>query len=79
MENNDKSSRQSISKRKVLRRTVILMAMCGVGFFIPLLARLWTITIVDHDEYQARAARQRSGIQEDSRAQRSPRAWARRI
>ena len=60
MENNDKSSRQSISKRKVLRRTVILMAMCGVGFFIPLLARLWTITIVDHDEYQARAARQRA-------------------
>ena len=60
MENNDKSSRQSISKRKVLRRTVILMAVCGVGFFIPLLARLWTITIVDHDEYQARAARQRA-------------------
>ena len=60
MENNDKSSRQSISKRKVLRRTVILMALCGVGFFIPLLARLWTITIVDHDEYQARAARQRA-------------------
>ncbi len=47
-----------ISKRMVFRRTVILMLMCGVGFFIPLAAQLWNISIRDHDFYQQKAAEQ---------------------
>ena len=58
--NERRNSRRSGSKRQVFWRTVILMAVCSAGFFIPLLARLFQITILDHDEYQARAARQRA-------------------
>lgn len=63
MENKDRGSR---SKIKVFRRTVILMLVCSAGFFLPLLHELWNITIVKHDEYQARAARQRSATVEVS-------------
>ena len=55
-----RSGRRSGSKRQVFWRTVFLMAVCSAGFFIPLLTRLFRITILDHDEYQARAARQRA-------------------
>ena len=55
-----RNGRRSGSKRQVFWRTVILMAVCSAGFFIPLLVRLFQITIIDHDEYQARAARQRA-------------------
>lgn len=48
------------SKRKVFRRTVILMLMCGVGFFIPLVVQLWNISIRDHDFYQQKAAEQQA-------------------
>ena len=41
--NERRSSRRSGSKRQVFWRTVILMAVCSAGFFIPLLARLFQI------------------------------------
>ena len=50
--------RNKQSKRIVFRRSLVLMLVFGVGLFIPLLAQLWNIAIVHHDEYQAKATRQ---------------------
>lgn len=50
--------RNKQSKRMVFRRSLVLMLVFGVGLFIPLLAQLWNIAIVHHDEYQAKATRQ---------------------
>lgn len=44
--------------RQMLRRTLFLMAVCGVAVFLALLARLWKIQIVDHDFYQQLALSQ---------------------
>ena len=46
------------SKRLVFRRSLILMLVCGVGLFIPLVIQLWNISIRDHDFYQQQAAQQ---------------------
>ena len=46
------------SKRLVFRRSLILMLVCGVGLFIPLVIQLWNISIRDHDFYQQRATQQ---------------------
>ena len=44
--------------RQMLRRTLFLMAVCGVAVFLALLARLWKIQILDHDYYQQLALSQ---------------------
>ena len=36
----------SSSKRVIFRRTVLLMGLCGVLLFVPLLHQLWDISIV---------------------------------
>lgn len=56
--NGSQPEQSRISKRMVFRRTVILMLICGVGFFIPLMVQLWNISIQDHDFYQQKAAEQ---------------------
>ena len=48
------------SKRQVFRRTVILMLLCGVGLFIPLLHQIWDIAVVNHDFYQQKAISQQT-------------------
>ena len=48
--NTGRSGRESGSKRKIFRRTVFLMLVCGVGLFIPLIGQLWNIAIVHHEE-----------------------------
>ena len=63
-----KVSKSDGSKRQIFWRTVILMALCGVVFFVMLVIRLWNITIVLHDEYQAKAAQQRSATIQPSRS-----------
>ena len=55
---NSQPDRNKQSKRMVFRRSLVLMLVFGVGLFIPLLAQLWNIAIVHHDEYQAKATRQ---------------------
>ena len=55
---NSQPDRNKQSKRMVFRRSLVLMLVFGVGLFIPLLAQLWNIAIVHHDEYQANATRQ---------------------
>lgn len=52
------SERSRQSKRLVFRRSMVLMAVFGLGLFIPLLLQLWNIAIVHHDEYQTKAIEQ---------------------
>ena len=52
------SGRSRQSKRLVFRRSMVLMAVFGLGLFIPLLIQLWNIAIVHHDEYQTKAIEQ---------------------
>ena len=53
-------TRGSHSKRSIFRRTVFLMAVCGVLMFIPLFWKLWNIAIVNHDHYQQLATKQQT-------------------
>ncbi|MCI8304064.1 MAG: PASTA domain-containing protein [Lawsonibacter sp.] len=52
------ATRGSHSKRSIFRRTLCLMAVCGLIMFIPIAWRLWDIAIVHQEEYQKMAARQ---------------------
>jgi len=52
--------RANRSKRLIFRRTVILMCVCGVLFFVPLIWKLWDVAIVHHEDYQQRAASQQT-------------------
>ena len=44
--------------RQMYRRTLFLMAMCGIAAFILLLARLYKLQIVDHERYASLALAQ---------------------
>lgn len=46
--------------RTVLLRTFFLMALCGVGVFIPLVIQLYQIQIVRHDELEQKAVQQQT-------------------
>lgn len=39
----------------ILRRTLFLMILCGIVAFIPLIATLYKLMIVDHDYYEEKA------------------------
>ena len=54
------TDRRSRSKRTIFRRTVFLMGLCGVVLFVPLLLRLWTVAVADHDYYQQLASGQQT-------------------
>lgn len=56
----DASVRSSRSKRIMFRRTVFLMLVCGVVFFVPLFWKLWDISIVHHEDYQQKATNQQT-------------------
>ena len=43
------------ANRTILRRTMILMILCGIVLFIPLIATLYQLMIVDHDKYEEMA------------------------
>lgn len=44
--------------RQMLRRTLFLMAVCGIAAFLLLLARLYKLQIIDHEYYEQLAIRQ---------------------
>ena len=44
------ATRGSHSKRSIFRRTLCLMAVCGLIMFIPIAWRLWDIAIVHQEE-----------------------------
>ena len=52
------ATRGTHSKRAIFKRTLFLMAVCGVGMFIPVCWKLWDIAIVNQEEYQKAASRQ---------------------
>lgn len=52
--------RAMVGRRRMIKRTTILMGVCGLLTFALLAIRLWDITIIQHDAYQAKAAQQRS-------------------
>ena len=43
------------ANRTVLQRTLVLMMLCGVVLFVPLVATLYKLMIVEHDKYEERA------------------------
>lgn len=43
------------ANRVILRRTLFLMVLCGIVAFIPLIATLYKLMIVEHDHYEALA------------------------
>ena len=43
------------ANRTILSRTLILMILCGVVLFIPLIAVLYNLMIVEHDKYKEMA------------------------
>ena len=48
------------ANRLILGRTVFLLAVFGVGVFIPLLWKLWNIQITQHDYYEQLAIEQQT-------------------
>ena len=43
------------ANRTILTRTMILMIVCGIVLFIPLIATLYNLMIVEHDKYEEMA------------------------
>lgn len=62
MANQERKPRRSAQKgnRSLFRRTVFLMVCLGVLLFIPLVATLWKIQVVEHDYWQERGAKQQT-------------------
>lgn len=48
------------SNRSLLRRTIVLMLALGIGLFLPLVAQLYQLQIVEHTEWEERAANQQT-------------------
>lgn len=44
--------------RQMLRRSLFLMAVCGIGAFAILLCRLYKLQIIDHEKYESMAIEQ---------------------
>ncbi len=48
------------SNRSLFRRTIFLMVVLGIGIFLPLIAQLYKLQIVEHTQWQERAANQQT-------------------
>ncbi len=62
MQELDRKPRRSDGKnnRSLFRRTIFLMAVLGVGVFLPLIAQLYKLQIVEHEDWEKRAANQQT-------------------
>jgi stage V sporulation protein D (sporulation-specific penicillin-binding protein) len=49
-----------LANRKIFRRTVFLLVVCGVLMFLPIFYQLWHWQVVRHDELQEKAVRQQT-------------------
>ena len=45
-------SGQGRSNRSLFRRTIVLMLALGIGLFIPLVAQLYKLQIVEHAQWE---------------------------
>ena len=52
------TGRDSGPGRQMLRRTLFVMAVCGIVVFLVLLARLYKLQIIDHEYYESLAIEQ---------------------
>ena len=52
------AKRENQAKRVVLKRTIFLMMVCGVGLFAILFWKLWDIAVVQHERFQQLATAQ---------------------
>lgn len=57
-DNNINNTRRYEPSRQMLRRTLFLMAVCGIVAFAVLLARLYKLQIIDHSYYEELAINQ---------------------
>ncbi|MBQ8217567.1 MAG: PASTA domain-containing protein [Oscillospiraceae bacterium] len=55
---NNVTGRDSGPGRQMLRRTLFMMAVCGIAVFLLLLARLYKLQITDHEYYEQMAISQ---------------------
>ena len=62
MQDPSRKPRRSEGKhhRSLVRRTIFLMVVLGVGMFLPLAAQLYKLQIVEHEEWERRAANQQT-------------------
>ena len=64
MQDANRKPRQNSSRaknnRSLFRRTIFLMVVLGVAVFIPLIAQLYKLQIVQHDYWKERAANQQT-------------------
>jgi stage V sporulation protein D (sporulation-specific penicillin-binding protein) len=61
MEDNQKKRPRDRSGNRILfRRTLILMGICGMLIFIPVLWKLWNLQVTQKDELQEKAATQQT-------------------
>ena len=63
MQSHDRAPRKGDhgrSNRSLFRRTIFLMVVLGVGMFLPLIAQLYKLQIVEHTYWQERAANQQT-------------------
>lgn len=63
--NNERKLREAskAANRQVFTRSIILMVLCGVLIFIPLIAQLYNIQILQHDELEEMAVKQQTSEQ----------------
>ena len=59
-EEQKKGTRDRRANRTILLRTLVLMALFGIGAFIPLFGKLYAIQITEHENYQKRAIEQQT-------------------
>ncbi len=62
MQDANRKPRRSEGKnnRSLFRRTIFLMVVLGIGIFLPLVAQLYKLQIVEHLEWEERAANQQT-------------------
>ena len=62
MQELDRKPRRSDGKnnRSLFRRSIFLMVVLGVGVFLPLIAQLYKLQIVEHEDWEKRAANQQT-------------------
>ena len=61
MEDNQKKRRsEQIAKRRLFRRTLVLLVVFGVATFGALLGKLWNLQITRHDELEQQAVEQQT-------------------
>ena len=48
------------NNRSLFRRTIFLMVVLGIGIFLPLVAQLYKLQIVEQEEWERRAANQQT-------------------